>query len=146
MYACDLLSDLSLLPFGDATSVGPGGALLSGGQRKRIAIARCLYSKAEVTVMVRNKTHHYLFSRMIFATDVYNQSYRSVFTKDRPLKSLDSEVASNIVNRGILQLLRKRKRTLVIATESPFLIRHADSLLNVSQNSQSLVNNLTGVF
>ena len=101
-----MLADLSFLPLGDATLVGAGGSLLSGGQRKRIAIARCLYSKAEVTVM------------------------------DCPLKSLDSEVASNIVNRGIIQILRKRKRTLVVATDSPWLLQHADSILNLTPSNQ----------
>ena len=46
-----LLSDLGLMPDGDATEVGAKGVTLSGGQKARINIARCLYSRARTVYM-----------------------------------------------------------------------------------------------
>ena len=51
MIACDLEADINILPLRDDTEVGEDGVLLSGGQRHRIAIARCLYSKASCTIL-----------------------------------------------------------------------------------------------
>lgn len=51
LVACDLEADLAILPHRDDTQVGDDGVLLSGGQRHRLAIARCLYSKASCTIL-----------------------------------------------------------------------------------------------
>ena len=51
LIACDLEADINILPLKDDTEVGEDGILLSGGQRHRIAIARCLYSKASCTIL-----------------------------------------------------------------------------------------------
>eukprot|EP00949_MAST-11_sp_MAST-11-sp1_P000282 g282.t1 len=44
--SCALDEDLSRLPHGKDTRVGPDGVRLSGGQRQRIALARAVYSRA----------------------------------------------------------------------------------------------------
>lgn len=51
IHACDLLHDISLLPEGDKTQLGTGGAALSGGQKHRIALARAVYSRAKVLIL-----------------------------------------------------------------------------------------------
>lgn len=43
LRACALDLDISLLSGGDMTYVGDKGTNLSGGQRVRIALARCTY-------------------------------------------------------------------------------------------------------
>lgn len=43
---CSLESDLGLLVDGDMTEVGDNGVNLSGGQKARINLARCVYSRA----------------------------------------------------------------------------------------------------
>lgn len=48
--ACCLLSDFKQLTDGDETLVGDKGVTLSGGQKARIALARCLYADADVYV------------------------------------------------------------------------------------------------
>ncbi|KAJ5087523.1 ABC bile acid transporter [Penicillium angulare] len=48
---CALDADLEAMKDGDETIVGLKGVLLSGGQRWRVALARALYSNAEVILM-----------------------------------------------------------------------------------------------
>ena len=48
--AC-LLPDLAILADGDQTEIGEKGVNLSGGQKTRINIARCLYSRARTVYM-----------------------------------------------------------------------------------------------
>jgi ABC-type multidrug transport system fused ATPase/permease subunit len=57
--ACALQSDLDLMPRGDLTEIGERGVNLSGGQKQRIAIARAIYSDADV----------YLFDDPLSAVD-----------------------------------------------------------------------------
>lgn len=48
--ACCLFSDFKQLTDGDETLVGDKGVTLSGGQKARIALARCLYADADVYI------------------------------------------------------------------------------------------------
>ncbi|KAL3662869.1 hypothetical protein V7S43_012271 [Phytophthora oleae] len=74
--ACCLLEDLESLPNGDGTMIGPKGINLSGGQKSRIALARTLYSDADVYLL------------------------------DRPLASADAIVQSDVFRKCFLELLR----------------------------------------
>ena len=51
LRACALEAELEALPFGDLTSLGVGGARLSGGQRARVALARAVYADAQVGLL-----------------------------------------------------------------------------------------------
>ena len=73
--ACQLEMDLNVFPRGDLSRIGEHGSTVSGGQRTRIALARAVYSQADI------------------------------FLLDDPLSSLDANVAENVFNhclRGIL--------------------------------------------
>jgi len=52
LNACALKPDIELMPTGDFTIIGERGINLSGGQKQRIAIARAIYSSANVVIMV----------------------------------------------------------------------------------------------
>lgn len=49
--ACALLDDFNVLPDGDETVVGERGISLSGGQKARVALARAVYSRADVLLL-----------------------------------------------------------------------------------------------
>ncbi|RKP02372.1 hypothetical protein CXG81DRAFT_10852 [Caulochytrium protostelioides] len=59
--ACGLRADLAALPDGDLTEIGEKGINLSGGQKQRIAVARAVYSRADV----------YFFDDPLSAVDVH---------------------------------------------------------------------------
>lgn len=50
LRACALLHDIAALKNGDGTLAGTAGASLSGGQKWRVALARALYSPAEIII------------------------------------------------------------------------------------------------
>ncbi|ODM88995.1 Multidrug resistance-associated protein 1, partial [Orchesella cincta] len=85
LEACALLPDLEILVAGDKTEIGEKGINLSGGQRQRLALARAVYSNADV------------------------------FLLDDPLSAVDAHVGKHIFEKvlGPKGLLRKKTRLLV---------------------------------
>ena len=59
--ACELTTDISLLPAGDQTEIGEKGINLSGGQKQRVSLARAVYSNADL----------YLFDDPLSAVDAH---------------------------------------------------------------------------
>jgi ABC-type multidrug transport system fused ATPase/permease subunit len=51
IHATALKQDISMMPLGDATVVGNAGSSLSGGQKKRIALARAVYTRAPIIIL-----------------------------------------------------------------------------------------------
>jgi ABC-type multidrug transport system fused ATPase/permease subunit len=48
---CALKHDLKILPHGDLTEIGEKGITLSGGQKARVALARAVYHRADVSLL-----------------------------------------------------------------------------------------------
>ncbi|XP_068622328.1 probable multidrug resistance-associated protein lethal(2)03659 [Battus philenor] len=80
---CQLKSDLDILPHGDKTVVGERGASLSGGQRARVSLARCVYQSADVYLL------------------------------DDPLAAVDAKVAQAIYEECVRGFLRDKTTVLV---------------------------------
>ncbi|THU99163.1 multidrug resistance-associated ABC transporter [Dendrothele bispora CBS 962.96] len=99
--ACALLPDLALLANGDLTEVGEKGITLSGGQRARIALARAVYARADLTLL------------------------------DDVLAAVDSHVARHIFTRviGPQGLLATKARILV--TNSIAFVKYFDQLVYI---------------
>ena len=51
LIACQLESDLAILPAGDMTEIGEKGINLSGGQKARISLARAVYANTDIVLM-----------------------------------------------------------------------------------------------
>ncbi|XP_053568742.1 ATP-binding cassette sub-family C member 10 isoform X2 [Bombina bombina] len=98
--ACALTDDLSILPAGDQTEVGENGVTLSGGQKARVALARAVYQEKDIYLL------------------------------DDPLAAVDADVASHLMERCILGILRGRTR--VLCTHRTELLGKADVLVLLS--------------
>ncbi|GLV37821.1 uncharacterized protein CBL_06477 [Carabus blaptoides fortunei] len=80
---CALQNDFKMLPYGDQTIVGERGISLSGGQRARVNLARCIYKKADIYIM------------------------------DDPLSAVDTHVGAQIFEECIMGFLKNKIRILV---------------------------------
>ena len=78
LEVCALKDDIARFPSGDATEIGERGINLSGGQKMRVALARAMYSQAQVYLL------------------------------DDPLAAVDAHVAEIIWTRGIRGLLKDK--------------------------------------
>ncbi|XP_049279530.1 ATP-binding cassette sub-family C member Sur isoform X2 [Anopheles funestus] len=115
MRACALKPDLDLMPAGDGTEIGERGLKLSGGQRQRIAIARALYSSANVVIL------------------------------DDPLSALDNEVAMDVFENGVHRMLAHQKRTIILVTQKVQLVHRADNIVVMEGGSVSATGSLTEI-
>jgi ABC-type multidrug transport system fused ATPase/permease subunit len=83
IYVSQLNSDLDILPARDATEIGEKGINLSGGQKTRVAIARAVYSDADIYLL------------------------------DDPLSAVDAHVGSEIFHKCFKDYLRSKTVILV---------------------------------
>lgn len=100
--ACTLDVDFAMMDNGDATMIGVLGAGLSGGQKSRVALARAVYSRADLYIL------------------------------DDPLAALDSQVQAQILERvlGSKGMLQGKTRVIVSNATAVFLC--ADKVLHLS--------------
>ena len=84
---CSLREDISEFNGGDLTEIGENGFNLSSGQKRRIAIARCLYAKKDIYLL------------------------------DQPTYNLDHYAGLKILVDGISQFLKHKTRIVVTNKE-----------------------------
>uniref|UniRef100_A0A6B2KWY9 ABC transporter domain-containing protein n=1 Tax=Arcella intermedia TaxID=1963864 RepID=A0A6B2KWY9_9EUKA len=103
LSAVGLDEDLKNFKDGDMTVVTMGGQVLSGGQQQRIGIARALYSDYDIYVL------------------------------DDCLSAVDVHVAKHIFQNGILQMLRKRRKTILMSMNQIEFLPYSDKLMILSE-------------
>ena len=102
-----LNQDLLTLEMGDNHIAGEGGSSLSGGQKKRVCIARALLDK------------------------FYNKEKDNILFFDDPVSSLDPETVNNVWNKSFVNYLKDCTR--IIATNNLELIKYGDRIIYVEK-------------
>jgi ABC-type multidrug transport system fused ATPase/permease subunit len=92
--ASQLSNDLIMLPSADFTVIGERGINLSGGQKARVNIARSLYAKDDVDLVMM----------------------------DDPLAAVDAHVGKAIFQEAILHTLKDKARVVVFSSNYHFFV------------------------
>ncbi|KAJ5935489.1 hypothetical protein N7466_005036 [Penicillium verhagenii] len=109
LQICCLKGDLQKIPQGDIFKCGSAGVTLSGGQKQRIALARAVYSKADI----------------IICDDIFS--------------GLDSKTIGYISKQLFSKngYFREAGRTVIITTQNPRLFKFADKIISLKDKSLS---------
>lgn len=110
--ACALKDDLAILPSGDMTEIGEKGVNLSGGQKQRVSLARAAYQSGPFPSSQRPED---------LPADIY--------VLDDCLSAVDSHVAQHIFARCIMGILRRNRRTIIMATHKVDILPYADHIV-----------------
>ncbi len=113
LEACNLIPDLQQLgPARDLTEIGERGVTLSGGQKARISIARCVYAQPKVA----------LFDDVLSALDAATGKiiFERLFDSSDGRKTLLSNSAVLLVTHAAHFLSRVDKILLLVKGESKF--------------------------
>lgn len=97
--ACSLTEDFQMFPNGDHTVVGERGAVLSGGQRARVSLARAVYMDADLYLL------------------------------DDPLSAVDIKVGQHIFESCFLDPLVLGNKTRVLSTHQEEHMKVADEVI-----------------
>jgi ATP-binding cassette subfamily C (CFTR/MRP) protein 1 len=98
LEACQLLQDIEILPDGDETQVGEKGVSLSGGQKARLALARAVYSRADIYLL------------------------------DDILSAVDSHVGRKITESVLSKTGILSTKTIVMCTNSISVLKYSDEI------------------
>ncbi|XP_077998555.1 ATP-binding cassette sub-family C member 9-like [Glandiceps talaboti] len=112
LEASALQPDIDILPAGDMTEIGEKGINLSGGQKQRVSIARAIYSNSSIVLM------------------------------DDPLSALDVHVGAHVMEHGIMGLLLREDRTVVLVTHQMQNLEYANLVVLMEDGLVSRQDNL----
>ncbi|KAJ2057948.1 ABC transporter C member 13 [Coemansia sp. S146] len=109
IHACALTQDLESWPDRDLTMIGERGINISGGQRARLALARTVYSQADVYIL------------------------------DDPLSAVDAHVKRHILDNVILSSGLLGNKLRVVTTHSESMLPFCSQIVTVSDETVSVV-------
>ncbi|KPI34457.1 Metal resistance protein YCF1 [Cyphellophora attinorum] len=105
---CGLAEDVLHLPRGDQTVVGSKGISLSGGQKARLALARAVYSRADILILDD------VFSGLDHDTE--DLIFRRLFSRNGPL--------------------RRQKTTVILVTHAVQRLPYADTIVSLDADGR----------
>ncbi|KAK7730403.1 hypothetical protein SLS53_009022 [Cytospora paraplurivora] len=115
LWACGLEDDLKQLPDGDQMVLGDKGTRLSGGQVKRVALARAVYSRLPLVLLddsfssLDSKTEKLVFSRTLGQSGLLRQLGCSVLlVTQRTQHALEADMSFVITDSGTIQAVDKQ--------------------------------------
>jgi ATP-binding cassette subfamily C (CFTR/MRP) protein 1 len=122
--ACALRPDLAIMPEGDRTQVGEKGVSLSGGQKARISLARCVYARADL----------YLLDDPLSAVDAHvgKHIWDNVFGPNGLLKSKARILCTNAI-------------TFLPAVDKIVMLRRG-IILETSTYDQAMANSASEIY
>lgn len=103
--ACDLEKDIESLPNGHDTDVGERGISLSGGQKARVALARAVYSRADIYVL------------------------------DDVLSAVDEHVSAHLIDNLLGRNGIIASKTIILATNNVKVLSHASKIIALRDKS-----------
>ncbi|PSC76164.1 ABC transporter C family member 13 isoform X1 isoform A [Micractinium conductrix] len=143
LRACALLPDLAAFPAGDRTLVGGAGSTLSGGQRARLALARALYTDADVILLddcmaaVDAKVGAWVLQHALLGPLLWGAEEEGGKEPLQPRQQPQQQQQQH-------QQARSRPRTVVVATHSPELMAAADVVLEMQGGRVTAVRHQPG--
>ncbi|KAJ2716655.1 ATP-binding cassette glutathione S-conjugate transporter ycf1 [Coemansia spiralis] len=102
IYACALTDDIAVWPDADLTVIGERGINISGGQRARLALARTLYSRADIYVL------------------------------DDPISAVDAHVKRHLLEHVLLDTGLLAGKLRIITTNSGHLLPYANQVVTLT--------------
>jgi len=111
LEACALLPDLAGFKHGDLSNIGENGIGLSGGQKSRVALARAVYSRAQILLL------------------------------DDPLSALDQQTAEWIVSKCLCGSLMERRSIILATHRTDLCQHVASQLVEISHGNATLHKN-----
>ncbi|KAJ2715090.1 hypothetical protein H4R19_001394 [Coemansia spiralis] len=102
IYACALTEDIAVWPDADLTVIGERGVNISGGQRARLALARTLYSRADIYVL------------------------------DDPISAVDAHVKRHLLEHVLLDTGLLAGKLRIITTNSGHLLPYANQVVTLT--------------
>ncbi|KAJ2583858.1 hypothetical protein GGH95_000756 [Coemansia sp. RSA 1836] len=110
VHACALTQDMESWPDKDLTLIGERGINISGGQRARLALARTVYSRADVYML------------------------------DDPLSAVDAHVKRHILDNVILSTGLLGDKLRVVTTHAESMLPFCNQIVTVGDNTVSVVH------
>ncbi|KAJ2829261.1 ABC transporter C member 13 [Coemansia furcata] len=110
IHACALTQDLKSWPDSDLTMIGERGINISGGQRARLALARTVYSQADVYIL------------------------------DDPLSAVDAHVKRHILDNVILSSGLLGNKLRVVTTHSESMLPFCNQIVTVRDKTITVVH------
>ncbi|KAJ2354186.1 Multidrug resistance-associated protein 1, partial [Coemansia sp. RSA 2673] len=98
--ACALIDDLEMWPKSDMTIIGENGMNISGGQRARLALARTVYSQADIYFLdnplsaVDAIVKRHILDNIILSTGLLGNKLRFVTTHADNILPLCNQIAT----------------------------------------------------
>ncbi|KAJ6783517.1 hypothetical protein PWT90_02048 [Aphanocladium album] len=117
LWICALDADLNSLPAGILTVCGSDGRNLSGGQKKRIALARALYDQADIMILddvfssLDMETSSTIRVRLFSQSAVLN-STTLIMTTNATEHLVDATLALGITNTGYVEVISNSGREI----------------------------------
>ncbi|KIX99588.1 uncharacterized protein Z520_04221 [Fonsecaea multimorphosa CBS 102226] len=111
LEACALLPDLANFRYGDLSNIGENGIGLSGGQKARVALARAVYSRAQILLL------------------------------DDPLSALDQQTAEWIVKKCLCGSLMEGRIIVLVTHRTDLCQNVASQLIEINDRTALLYRN-----